>query len=331
MSIISLRLKDVTLFADYFFPFEQQLIFALQNILQIHSRFIFLLHSAYNTLQADAYHLRLQKYRRKTAMGKIEVFRLGIAPLKQGPRKVYVYLPNDYETSDRIYPVLYMFDGHNLFSDSTATYGKSWGIRDYLEQNDIPLVVIGQDCNHTGDMRLMEYCPLPVSEDTWFPEGTICGDITADWFVTKLKPYCEKRYRIATDRSRVGIAGSSMGGLMSMYCIAKYNNIYSKAACLSTTMDITLEPLLELIGNSSISPDTRIYMDFGSKEVRGKKVFAQFVDRMLMLNHAFQEKHCNTYPNVVVGGRHSEATWETLVPLFLSYLFPELYTENNAE
>ena len=155
-------------------------------------------------------------------MGRIEVFRLGIRPLKQGPRKIYVYLPNDYDTSDRIYPVLYMFDGHNLFSDETATYGKCWGLKDYLDQNDIPLVIIGQDCNHTGNMRLMEYCPLEPEGETWFPEGQVCGSVTADWFVSKLKPACEKRYHIHSDRQNVGIAGSSMGGLMSMYGIAKY-------------------------------------------------------------------------------------------------------------
>ena len=258
-------------------------------------------------------------------MGRIETFRLGIAPLKQGPRKIFVYLPDDYDTSDRVYPVLYMFDGHNLFSDETATYGKCWGIKDYLDAHHLPLVVIGQDCNHTGDMRLMEYCPLPVENDTWFPEGTVCGDITADWFVTKLKPYCEQRYRIHSDRAHVGIAGSSMGGLMSMYCIAKHNAVYSKAACLSSTMDITLNGLIQTINESSISRSTKIYMDFGSMEVRSKKHFAESVDRMLMINHAFQEKHCNTYPNVVVGGHHSEATWETIVPLFLEYLYPELY------
>ncbi len=258
-------------------------------------------------------------------MGRVEVFRLGIAPLKQSPRKVYVYLPNDYDTSDRVYPVLYMFDGHNLFSDKTATYGKCWGIRDYLEQNDIPLVVIGQDCNHTGNRRLMEYCPLPPDTDTWFPKGKVLGDITAEWFVTKLKPYCEKHYRIYSDRAHTGIAGSSMGGLMSIYCIAKYNQVFSKAACVSSTMDITKDSLPELIRSSRISPSTRIYLDFGSRELKPKQAFAESVHRMLEINHAFQQKHCNTYPNVVVGGYHNEATWETVVPLFLEYLYPELY------
>ncbi len=258
-------------------------------------------------------------------MGRIETFRLGIAPLKQGPRKVFVYLPNDYDASSRTYPVLYMFDGHNLFDDETATYGKCWGLKDYLDANDIPLVVIGQDCNHTGHNRILEYCPLEVEPGTWFPKGTICGETTADWFANKLKPYCETHYRIESDRKQVGIGGSSMGGLMSMYCIAKYNSLYSKAACLSTTMDITLPALLDLIGSSTMRKNTRIYMDFGSNEVRSKRAYAVLMERMLQINHAFQEKQCSTYPNTIVGGLHSEATWETVVPVFLEYLYPELY------
>ncbi len=258
-------------------------------------------------------------------MGRIDTFRLGIAPLKQSPRKVFVYLPDDYDVSDRIYPVLYMFDGHNLFDDSTATYGKCWGIRDYLDANHLPLVVIGEDCNHTGDRRLLEYCPLPVETREWFPDGTISGETTADWFVTKLKPYCEAHYRIASDRAHVGIGGSSMGGLMSLYCIAKYNDVYSKAACLSSTLDITHKGLVETIRVSRVSKNTRIYMDFGSNEVRSKQQYARNLDRMLKINREFQKKGCNTFPNTIVGGYHSEATWETVVPVFLEYLYPDLY------
>ncbi|NCB32528.1 MAG: alpha/beta hydrolase [Erysipelotrichia bacterium] len=258
-------------------------------------------------------------------MGRIEIFKLPISPLKQSPRKVYVYLPDDYDSTKQKYPVLYMFDGHNLFDDSTATYGKSWGMKDYLDQMHLPLVVIGQDCNHTGNRRLAEYCPYNVAEDSWIAPLKPLGQQTAEWFVKTLKPYCEKKYRIAKDRSQVGIGGSSMGGLMSMYCIARYNDIYSKAACLSSTMDINLEPMLELIQRKEMAADTRIYMDFGSKEVKRKISFAANIDWMLQLNHAYEEHGCNTFPNVVVDGTHSEASWETIVPLFLEYLYPELY------
>ena len=258
-------------------------------------------------------------------MGSIDSFSLSIKPLPQSPRRIWVYLPDGYEESNAVYPVLYMFDGHNLFDDSLATYGKSWGMKEYLDSIHLPLVVVGQDCNHTGHKRIEEYCPVDVPAGTWFKNWKPQGTITADWFVRKLKPACEKKYRIHKEREYLGIGGSSMGGPMSAYMIAKYNDVYSKAACVSTTMDISTPQLIDVINNSTMSPDTRIYMDFGSRELKGKNAFAEEVDNMLMINHAFQEKSCNTFPNVVVGGYHSEATWETIVPLFLEYLYPDLY------
>ena len=63
-------------------------------------------------------------------------------------RRVYVYLPTMYEAEpDRRFPVLYMFDGQNVFFDEDATYGKSWGVADYLDYTDTPLIVAAVECN----------------------------------------------------------------------------------------------------------------------------------------------------------------------------------------
>ena len=74
------------------------------------------------------------------------------------PRNVYVYLPKDYEAGDtRRYPVLYMFDGHNAFFDDHATYGKSWGLGEYLDKTDSALIVVAVECNHSPEnARLSE-------------------------------------------------------------------------------------------------------------------------------------------------------------------------------
>ena len=77
----------------------------------------------------------------------------------QKPRRLYVYLPKEYNLSDRRYPVLYMFDGHNVFYDSHATYGKSWGMKEYLEKTRLPLIVVGVECNPEGYKRISEYSP----------------------------------------------------------------------------------------------------------------------------------------------------------------------------
>ena len=74
-------------------------------------------------------------------------------------RRLYVYLPKEYEKTDERYPVLYMFDGHNVFYNSHATYGKSWGMKEYLTRTHLPLIVVAVECNHEGNQRLSEYSP----------------------------------------------------------------------------------------------------------------------------------------------------------------------------
>ena len=259
-------------------------------------------------------------------MSRIETFSLDI-PLTQSPRKIYVYLPDSYDRENRTYPVLYMFDGHNLFDDAEATYGKSWGIRDYLDRTGIDLIVIGQDCSHIGNKRMDEYCPLPFTEVQWSfldPDMTE-GDITAEWFAEVLKPECEKRYRIHHHRAHVGIAGSSMGGLMAEYCIARYNDVYSKAGCVSPASYFCQKPLSELVKNTSFRKNTRVYIDLGSKESPEPGFIYRGVENMLELNHLYTEGGCTTWPNLVMGGTHSEASWEKIFPAMLEFLYPELY------
>ena len=49
-------------------------------------------------------------------------------------RPLHIYLPDSYNDSLERYPVMYFFDGHNLFFDWDATYGKSWGLKDFLDR-----------------------------------------------------------------------------------------------------------------------------------------------------------------------------------------------------
>ena len=60
-------------------------------------------------------------------------------------RKIHMYLPDDYLTSNKKYPVLYMFDGHNLFYDEDATYGRSWRLIDAIQRNGKEIIVVGQE------------------------------------------------------------------------------------------------------------------------------------------------------------------------------------------
>ena len=76
-------------------------------------------------------------------------------------RRVYIYLPDSYRWRGRKrYPVLYMFDGHNVFLDSDATYGKSWGMKNFMDKSRTQMIIVGIECNHNSELdnsRLSEY------------------------------------------------------------------------------------------------------------------------------------------------------------------------------
>ena len=58
-------------------------------------------------------------------------------------RMLHIYLPDDYEQSQERYPVMYFFDGHNLYNNEDATYGKSWGLKEFLEGWRKDMIIVG--------------------------------------------------------------------------------------------------------------------------------------------------------------------------------------------
>ena len=84
-------------------------------------------------------------------------------------RRAYVYLPTMYEAQPELrFPVLYMFDGQNVFFNEDATYGKSWGVADYLDYTDTPLIVAAIECNAgANNERLVEYSPYRFDDPTY--------------------------------------------------------------------------------------------------------------------------------------------------------------------
>lgn len=236
-------------------------------------------------------------------------------------RMLHIYLPEDYEVSDRSYPVMYMYDGHNLFLDSDATYGKSWGLKEYLEGTHTPLIIVGIECNHEGDMRLQEFCPFDFMNFNRTPmKGT--GQIFMKWVVEELKPYIDNHYRTLPGRESTGIGGSSMGGLMSLYTIIRHNDVFSRAACLSSALPFCYDAMKnELISHGSLLPDTRVYLSWGSKESGRKPGLVRYTCGNLEFNHLLTERGATTYPYLQAYGGHCEADWEKQLPVFMPFLW----------
>lgn len=237
-------------------------------------------------------------------------------------RTAYLYLPDEYDREpDMRFPVLYMFDGHNVFFDTDATYGKSWGLGEYLDATETPLIVVAVECNHHPDNgRLSEYSPFTFY-DPDFGQVTGRGQLTMEWFTRALKPDIDRNLRTLPDRRHTFIAGSSMGGLMALYAVLEYNQIFSRAAALSPSLWVAPERTARMLRGAELAEGTVIYMDYGSRELRNHQVMAgqfsraaaQLLDRGVFLT-------CRIVPD----GEHCEASWERQIPFFIETLLYNL-------
>lgn len=136
-----------------------------------------------------------------------------------------LYLPDDYYASDRRYPVLYMFDGQNLFFDQQAAFGYSWRLKRFLDTCDNPCIVVGLECDPKDQNRLHEYTPYPLPH-TFFGRTIGAGAVLMEWIVQFLKPRIDAGLRTWPQREATAIAGSSMGGLMAFFAAVRHNNIF---------------------------------------------------------------------------------------------------------
>ena len=232
------------------------------------------------------------------------------------PRRAYVYVPAAASYEERRFPVLYMFDGHNVFFDEHATYGKSWGMGEYLDRTGTPLIVAAVECNRAPDYsRLSEYSPYDFSSDR-FGDIKGRGGLTMDWLLNSFKPYIDSAYPTLPDRENTFIAGSSMGGLMSLYGVCHFNGTFSRGAALSPSLGFGTDTLEELISTADIGENTVLYMDIGETELDwpGARLhFRTFCDLLL-------KKHVLLTLRIVPGGAHCEASWERQIPFFIPAL-----------
>ena len=232
-------------------------------------------------------------------------------------RRAYIYLPESYDKQkDKRYPVMYMFDGHNVFFDSDATYGKSWGMNKYMALSKKELIIVAVECNHEGNSRLQEYSPITFDNATL---GRIKGKGRSymKWLTEEFKPFIDANYRTLPDRKNTILAGSSMGGLMALYGCCVFNHIFQRAACLSPSLWVDTGKLIELIARAHVKTDTCIYMDYGSEEMFNH---AANSEALMAMSHLLLSKRVNLTVRVVPGGTHSEASWEKQIPIFMECL-----------
>lgn len=234
----------------------------------------------------------------------------------QMERNAYIYLPDDYQTSAKRYPVLYMFDGHNVFYDEDATYGKSWGMGEYMQRTGKDLIIVAVECNHKGHKRLEEYSPA----DFEFPDvGKVTGHGKEymDWMVGTLKPYIDETYPTQADRDHTSLAGSSMGGLMALYGVCDYNHVFKNAACISPSFWMSKDKVLDIVTGADIATDSAVYIDYGSLELPNHTTSSE---ALIAVARTLLTRRVNVVLNIIPGGIHNESSWEKQIPKFMDHL-----------
>lgn len=253
----------------------------------------------------------------------LDVFDVTLEKLTgDAPRRAYVYVPDEAEDDLELsYPVLYMFDGHNLFFDSEATYGKSWGLLEYLEETRAPLMIAAVECNHDPEGgRIREYCPYTCQmPDFGLIKGK--GKATMDFFTEEFKPYIDRHYPTRPEREHTFLGGSSMGGLMTLYGVMRYNKVFSRGAALSPSLWFGQDKLFSMLKNARVGQDTVLYMDYGQRELGNhREMFHGLAETAAIL----MEKKINLTCRLVPGGTHNEASWERQIPFFINTLLYDL-------
>jgi predicted alpha/beta superfamily hydrolase len=216
------------------------------------------------------------------------------------PRDIVVWLPPSYdkETKKR-YPVLYAHDAQNLFDPATSSFGVDWQLDEtadsLIKQKKIrEIIIVGIDNTQN---RMKEY----YTGDT--------GETYLKFIVTELKPFIDKTYRTLPDRKNTATIGSSAGGLIAFMLIWEYNNIFSKAACISPAFFIEdidyITPVLNFKGKRKA---LKVYIDCGGTGLDSlllpgaKKMISALQDKGYKKNKDYLFYFDNK-------GEHNEPNW----------------------
>lgn len=226
-------------------------------------------------------------------------------PQLQRTRAIWVYLPKSYNvTKGKNYPVLYMHDAQNLFNLQTAPNGE-WGVDECLDSLQR---LTGKECivvgiNHGNDKRLTEYNPY---DHTQFGKGE--GKQYLNFIVTTLKPYIDKTYRTRKDAASTAIAGSSMGGVISLAAMVQHPTVFGAGGIFSPAFWVA-PPLYTDVTNANWkTQQPRFYFYAGGREGNNPEVMVKDMDAMVTVLEKKAQYDIRRVVNPL--GQHNEKAWQ---------------------
>jgi predicted alpha/beta superfamily hydrolase len=230
-------------------------------------------------------------------------------------RDVLVCLPPSYRHSRRSYPVVYMHDGQNLFDPATSFAG-DWGMRRILEasaRRGLEVIVVG--IPNMGAERLNEYSPYRDDAEG----GGGRGKAYAAFVAGTLRRLVDRRFRTRRSREHTVVAGSSMGGLVSLYAWFRYPNAFGAAGVLSPSLWFAGGAIFSTVARAQFVPG-RIYLDIGATEGDEHVANARRMRDMLLVKgyrHGLDLRWLESR-----SGRHDERSWGPRFARALPFLIP---------
>ncbi len=223
-------------------------------------------------------------------------------------RKIWIYLPDDYDTRKKKYPVIYMEDGQNLFDDATSFSGE-WRIDESLDSlknsRNPQAIIVGIE--NGGTERLNEYSPWSNPK-----YGGGKGEAYANFLANTLKPYIDKNYRTLSDAQNTALIGSSMGGLISFYTGLKYPTTFGKLGIFSPSFWFAKNDLINFVkSNSQFLQKTQFYFVAGEKEPKSMITDIKEIIQVLQTQNV-KSKQIKT--KFTPDGTHSEVFWAKEFP-----------------
>lgn len=260
------------------------------------------------------------------------------------PRPVDVWLPPEYaQDSQRRFPVLYMHDGQNLFDPKLAYGGNAWNIDDTLSTGTLPPCIVVGIWN--SPHRRREYGPQSCYEalpkhirDSIHRQfgGALVSNAYLNFLVQQLKPLIDQKFRTLPDKKHTMVAGSSFGGLISMYAICEYPQVFGAAACISTHWPGSIsyapreipELFLHYLKKKSSSlrrANSHIYFDCGNQTLDSLyPEWQQKADRIL--SHKLDSKQWLSL--YFEGHAHNEYYWSRRLRQPLAFMLGAAYEDD---
>ena len=246
----------------------------------------------------------LAQERKHTATENVKIIseKFEIPQLKT-TRRIWIYLPKDYETSHKKYEVMYLQDAQNLFDDATSFAGE-WQVDETLnkifEKTGKSLIVVGID--NGGEKRIEVLSPYKNAK-----YGGGNGDNYVKFIVETLKPFIDKNYRTKPQRKFTTIGGSSLGSLISVYATVKYPETFGKVLAFSSAFWFNAKELNEFISSSKVNlKQQKYYFIQGKHEDEDMEEQTKSVIKNLKSKKV---KSKNIFLKIDEDGKHNEMYW----------------------